>query len=200
MNFLFTLWEGGGNVAPILEAARKMMARGHAVRILTEGCVRSRVEAVGATFVAWQRGPNREQRSRDTEVRDWAAATPQEGLLQVVRDVWCTPALSYAQDVLDELRRQPADLVIASEMMFGVMAACESVQQRFVILTSTVSMRTLPGVPPLGPGLAPARTEEERAMHGQIAHAVEGMFDAGLPLLDQARAALGLQPLQHLID
>jgi MGT family glycosyltransferase len=200
MNFLFTLWEGGGNVPPLLEAARKLVVRGHRVRFLAETCNRVEIEAVGATFVPWKLAPNRAQRSRDSEVTDWAAATPQEGLLQVIRDVWCGPASAYAQDVRDEVQREPADLVVSGEMLFGVMAGCESIEQKFVILGSTVSLRPLPGVPPLGPGLTPAHTEEERAMHTAIGAAVQGMLDSGLPALNAARAGLGLHPLTHLIE
>jgi MGT family glycosyltransferase len=199
-NFLFTTWEGGGNVTPVLEGVRRLAARGHRVRFMSEECNRPEAEAAGATFVAWKTAPNRKDRSRDSQTaNDWAAATPQEGLLSVIRDVWCGPALAYARDVIAELRREPADLVVTSEGLFGVMAGCESLGQRFAILSPSISLAPLPGVPPLGPGLAPARTEEERAMHGEIAKAVEALFDSGLPALNSARAALGLGSLAHVI-
>lgn len=201
LNFLFTTWEGGGNVTPALEAARKLAARGHRVRVMSEACNRPGAEAAGADFVAWTRAPSRRDRSRETEtVRDWAAATPQEGLQSVIRDVWCGPALAYAEDVAEELRREPADLVVTCEALFGVMAGCESLGQPFAILSPNIRLAPLPGVPPLGPGLAPARTAEERAMHAAIAQATESMFDSGLPMLNAARAALGLAPLAHLLE
>jgi hypothetical protein len=121
-------------------------------------------------------------------------------LLCVIRDVWCGPALAYAQDVIDELHREAADLVVTSEALFGAMAACESLVQTFVVFSPNISLAPLPGVPPLGPGLAPARTPEERAMHGEIAKAVESMFDSGLPALNAARATLGLGALEHVVD
>ena len=49
-NFLFTVWEGGGNVTPTVEAARKMLARGHQVRFMSEECNRSEAEAAGLEF------------------------------------------------------------------------------------------------------------------------------------------------------
>src|SRR3954469_11422737 len=103
MNFLFTTWEGGGNITPMLEAARKLVARGHKVRVMSEECNRPESEAAGAEFVSWNRAPNRKDRKRESQYcNDWAAATPQEGLLGVIRDTWCGPALAYARDVLDE--------------------------------------------------------------------------------------------------
>lgn len=201
MTFLFTTWEGGGNVTPVLDAVRKLVARGHRVRLLGEECNRPEAEAAGAAFVAWNRAPSRRDRSRHSQTaNDWAAATPQEGLLSVIRDVWCGPAHDHAHDVIEELRREAADLVVTNEALFGVMAACESLGQRFAILSPNISLAPLPGVPPLGPGLAPARSEQERAVHAEIATAVEGMFDSGLPALNAARAALGLGVLGHVID
>jgi MGT family glycosyltransferase len=199
--FLFTTWEGGGNVTPAREAARKLVARGHRVRFMSEDCNRAEAESVGATFVPWRRAPNRRDRGRASQpYADWAAATPQEGLLCVIRDVWCGPAHAYAQDVVDELRREPADLVVTSDALFGVMAGCESVGQRFVVLSPNISLAPLPGVPPLGPGFAPARTPEERALHAEVAQASVGLFDSGLPALNAARATLGLAPLAHVLD
>jgi MGT family glycosyltransferase len=201
LNFLFTTWEGGGNVTPALEVVRKLVARGHDVRVMSEECNRPESEAAGARFVSWRRAPNRKDRTPESQTfRDWAAATPQEGLLSVIRDVWCGPSLAYAQDVIEELRREPADLVVTCEGLFGVMAGCESLDQKFALLCPNISLSPLPGVPPLGPGLAPARNDEERAMHAEISKAVVGMFDSGLPVLNAARSALGLAPLEHLLD
>src|SRR5205814_5047585 len=115
-----------------------------------------------------------------------------EALLGVIRDAWCAPALAYAQDVVDELRREAADLVVTCEALFGVMAGCESMGQPFATLCPNISLSPLPGVPPLGPGLPPARNEEEREMHRQVAVASQGLFDSGLPALNAARVAVGL--------
>jgi MGT family glycosyltransferase len=201
MDFLFTTWEGGGNVTPALEAVRKLVARGHRVRVMSEECNRPESEAAGATFISWKRAPSRKDRSRESQAySDWAEATPQDGLLSVIRDIWCGPALSYAQDVIAEVKREPTDLVVTCEALFGVMAGCESLGQRFATLSPNISLAPLPGVPPLGPGLVPARNDEERAMHAEIGKAIVAMFDSGLPSLNAARASLGLAPIAHLLD
>jgi len=201
INYLFTTWEGGGNVTPALEAARKLLRQGHRVRIMSEECNRPESESTGATFISWRRAPSRLTRSPETQTcRDWAAATPQEGLLSVIRDVWAGPALAYAQDVIEELRREPADLVVTCEGLFGVMAGCESIRQPFVTLCPNISLAPLPGIPPIGPGLPPARTDEERALHAEIAKSAQALFDSGLPAVNAARATLGLAPLEHLLE
>jgi len=176
-------------VTPALEVVRKLVARGHHVRVMSEECNGPESTASGAAFRSWRRAPSRKDRSPETQTcRDWAAATPQQGLLSVIRDTWCGPALAYAQDVMEELRREPADLVVTCEALFGVMAGCEAMGQSFATLCPNISLAPLPGVPPLGPGLAPARNEQERAMHAEIAQASMAMFDSGLPALNAVRA------------
>jgi MGT family glycosyltransferase len=201
LRFLFTTWEGGGNITPALEAVRRLAAAGHEIRVMSDACNRDEAEAAGAEFVSWKRAPSRADRTRRTQTfRDWAQATPLEGLAHCIREHWCGPALAYARDVVEELRREPADLVVTSEMLWGVMAGCESVGQRFAILSLNISVTPIPGIPPLGPGFAPAKSDAERAMHAEVAKLSVGLFDSGLPLLNAARAALGLDPLAHLLD
>ena len=201
LNFLFTTWEGGGNMTPVRVAAGKLLARGHRVRVMSDECNRREFEAAGMEFTSWRRAPSRKDRVPDSQTfRDWAAATPQEGLMGVIRDHWCGPALAYAEDIVEVLRCEPADLVVTSECLFGVMAGCESIGQPFVNFCANISIAPLPGVPPLGPGLAPARNDQERAMHAEIAQGSMAMFDSGLPALNAARAALGLPALNHLLD
>lgn len=201
LNYLFTAWEGGGNVTPALVVVAKLVARGHRVRFMCEACNRSEAEAAGATFIPWTRAPSRKDRTRNSQsFKDWAAPTPQEGLMEVIREIWSGPSLQYAQDVIEELRREPADLVVTNEGLFGVMAGCESIDQPFALLCPNISLAPLPGIPPLGPGLPPAKTAEERELHRQIAEGTIGLFDAGLPALNAAREKLGLQPLAHLVN
>jgi UDP-N-acetylglucosamine:LPS N-acetylglucosamine transferase len=48
-SFLLTTWEGGGSVAPALTVARKLVARGHQVRVMSDECNRRDAEAACAT-------------------------------------------------------------------------------------------------------------------------------------------------------
>lgn len=120
--------------------------------------------------------------------------------MQVIQAVWAGPALAYAQDLMAELRCEPADLVVSSEFLFGVTLGCEALGQPFCWLPVNISLFPIPGIPPVGPGLPPARTEAERAMHAEIGAGVVALFDAALPALNSARAALRLAPLVHTVD
>ncbi len=201
MSFLFATWEGGGSVTPVLTVARKLSDRGHRVRVMSDRCNRPETEAAGATFVPWTRAPSRPDRSKDSDIfRDWEVKTPQEQIQRVLDRIMTDPSLAYAEDVIEELTREPADLVVSSEMLFGVMVGCEAIGQRFALLTCNISLFPLEGVPPMGPGLTPAQTAEEEALHQEVARANRLMLDSGLPAVNTARAAFGLPPLASLAD
>ncbi|MGZ3346574.1 MAG: glycosyltransferase [Caulobacteraceae bacterium] len=199
-SYLIATWEGGGSVAPTLTLARKLRARGHRVRVMSDACNRPEAEAAGAEFVPWARAPSRTDRNPESDpVRDWEYEGP-AGLMQVMDVVWSGPALAYAQDMIAELRREPADLVVTHEYMFGVIIGCQALDQPYCLFMANVSLFPMPGVPPIGPGLAPARTDSERAMHAEITQGVVQMFDHALPAVNAARAALGLAALDRTID
>jgi MGT family glycosyltransferase len=198
---LFTSWEGGGNVTPALTVARKLAARGHRVRFMSDEANRADARAYGLSFVPWKLAPNRPDRSRENcPMKDWEARSPQDGIGRFLNTVLFGPALNYARDVIAELAREPAELVVTSEMLPGVMAACESRGQRFALLSANLCLYPLPGMHSLGAALPPPQTDEEKALHQQIRSGVIAMFDSGLEKLNQARVALGLPALEHVIE
>jgi len=200
-SFLIATWEGGGSVAPALTVARKLIARGHRVRVMSDACNRPECEASGATFVAWARAPSRPNRDRSSDpMQDWLAPDPVEGLKRCFDGLFTGRALDYARDVITELEAEPADLVLTIEVLFGVQAGCEAIGQPYACLSPNISLFPMPGTPPMGPGLAPAATDAERALHAEIAEQTIALFDYGLPALNAARTALGLEPLKHLAD
>jgi UDP:flavonoid glycosyltransferase YjiC (YdhE family) len=64
-----------------------------------------------------------------------------------------------------------------------------------VLLAANLSILPIPGVPPFGPGLLPARDAAEARLYGEIAEGTRAALGAGLPALNAARCALGLAPL-----
>ena len=141
LSFLFATWEGGGCVTPALTVARRLVQRGHRVRVMSDAATRAEAEAAGATFVPWMRAPSRADRTPASELfDDWADPGP-AGLMKAMDAIWTGPALAYAQDVMAELRREPADLVATSEMLFGVPMGCEALGQPSVPDSRSVDLR-----------------------------------------------------------
>src|SRR5215510_3338254 len=109
--FLFTHWEGGGNTPPMLAIVRRLVARGHEVRVLSDACNQAEVEAVGAWFAPWKRIPQRTDKSAAGDpIKDWEVRSPL-ALIPRMRDrLLVGPSLAFAQDLLEEIGRFPADV------------------------------------------------------------------------------------------
>jgi len=50
--FLFAHWEGGGNTPPMLALVRRLVGRGHEVRVIGDPCNLKEVEAAGGKVIA----------------------------------------------------------------------------------------------------------------------------------------------------
>src|SRR5207302_7651967 len=72
--FLFVMIEGGGNVPAQLAVARRLIARGHEVRVLGDPTISDEVQHIGASFAAYRRAPHLNMRSREWSLEvDWEA-------------------------------------------------------------------------------------------------------------------------------
>ncbi|HLW55281.1 MAG TPA: glycosyltransferase [Candidatus Angelobacter sp.] len=196
--FIFTHWEGGGNTPPMLAVVRRLVARGHLVRVLSDLCNRVEVEAAGASFAAWSSVPPRPDKSVAYDpLRDWEAKSPAE-LLGLLRDrLFVGPAMAYARDVLAELKRFPADVIVANDMMLGAMAAAESAGVPCVGLSPNVYLYPRPGVPPFGPGFLPGKGPMAWLRDAAVRTMSLRVFGRGAPSFNATRKALGLPPIAH---
>ncbi|MSV35367.1 MAG: hypothetical protein EXQ47_07185 [Bryobacterales bacterium] len=199
--FLFPHWEGGGNTPPMLSVVRRLVARGHQVRILADPCNQEEAEAAGASFSSWTRGYRRLDKSWESDpLKDWEVSSPLAVIARLRDRLFFGPSLAYAGDVRDELRRFPADVIVPSEMLFGAMAAAEAAGVPCVGLAANICLFPLPGVPPFGPGFLPARNMFERLRDSAVRSLTRREFGKGAPVFNATRRALGLAPLQHPLD
>lgn len=195
--FLFVEWEGGGNLPPALGLARRLVARGHDVRVLSEPCNEAEVRAAGCAFVPYRRAPHRADKSPASAfVRDWEAKSPLAAFALLGERLWFGPARAYAEDVLDELARRPADALAVSEGLFGGLLAAEQARVPAALLIPSFYPFPAPGLPP-PTGAVPARGPLGRARDALAGALVRRLFARGLPALNAARADLGLAPLRH---
>ena len=199
--FLVTTFEGGGNVPPVLGMIRRLVARGHRVRLLSDAVLREEAEAAGASFRAWTTAPSRPDRRPESDpLEDWAASEPGGGLLRLLDRMTIGPAAAHAADTLAELRRAPADALVCSDLMFGPIIGAEAAGVPFATFASNIAVVPIEGIPPRGPGLAPPATEAERELAAGVAAWFRTMLDERLPVLNAARATVGLAPLAETIE
>lgn len=193
-SFLFVLWEGGGNVPPLLGLARKLVARGHAVRVISDPCNESEVVLAGATFAPYTRAPHRsDKQAASTLVKDYDAKDTGAAFQVFLNTIACGPALAYAQDVGAELARSPADVVVVSELLFGGLFAAERANVPCAMVIPGTYTLPAPGMPP--PGMLPMGGLGGRLRDRLVRFVMARFFAAGTPALQQARKELGLPPL-----
>lgn len=201
MKILVAGWDSGGGVEAVQTVVRRAAARGHQVRVLgTEG-LRSRFESAGADFRAYRYAPDNDCRSAATDlVREWEARTPL-GVFARVRDrVMFGPAREFCRDVIEELDREPADVVVVDTLIPSALSGAEAAGCPSVLLMHGPYLMPRPDAPPPGTGFMPARGRLGNWRDRAAAAVIARVFRTALPALNQARAELGLPPVRDLAD
>jgi UDP:flavonoid glycosyltransferase YjiC (YdhE family) len=180
-DILFVTWDGGGNVPPALGIADELRRRGHRVRFLAHAVQVDRLAALGHDVTAY---PN---------ARPFSSATPTSTTAMLA--LFGESALG--SDVLTEIGRRPADLVVVDCLLFGVMAALHASGRPYAVLEHTFDgylrraargplgvMLRFRGLRPLAlidagePTLVTALPELDRG-HGDVVHT--GPVVTGVP-------------------
>jgi len=200
-DYLFAAWDGGGATPPLLHVAGSLVRRGHGVRVLADPVLREEVEAVGAEFVPWTRAPHRIAKGPEHDLfKDWETRTPFGAFARLRDGLMCGPAGDVADDVLEELDRRPADVVVAEIVFLGALVAAEARGVPCAGLVTTMNPLPADGVPPFGPGLKPARGPLGRLRDRVLAGMTQRLWDSGLGPVNAVRARHGLAPLAHTLD
>ncbi|HEY6479644.1 MAG TPA: glycosyltransferase, partial [Streptosporangiaceae bacterium] len=176
-------------------------ARGHQVRVLgTEG-LRDRFESAGASFRVYRYAPDNDCRSAETDlIKEWEARTPLGQFARVRDRVMFGPAREFCRDVVEELDREPADLVVVDTLIPSALSGADAAGCPSVLLMHGPYLMPRPGAPPPGSGFMPARGRLGRGRDRAAASLLMRVFRTGMPALNQARAELGLAPLRDLGD
>jgi UDP:flavonoid glycosyltransferase YjiC (YdhE family) len=80
------------------------------------------------------------------------------------------------------------------------MIAAEVTKVPLALYGPNLSLFPVPGLPPLGAGLSPARTPAEQAEHDAIRAAFTVLMNGGLIDLNRARAHFGLHPIADVAE
>jgi MGT family glycosyltransferase len=199
--FLFVMWEGGGNVPPQLGLARKLLSRGHEVRVLTEPSVEEDVRATRASCASFTRAPHRSDRSRESDfVRDFEARTRIAAFAAIRDRILLGPARAYAEDTMAEIEQFRPHVLAPDWMVTGAVVAGEAAGVPTAVLVHGINLVPEPGKAATGFGFLPARSALERARDKLFTTAYLRLFNKGLPALNDARRSLGLEPLSHVLE
>lgn len=193
-SYLFVTFEGGGNVPPVLGVARRLAARGHDVRVLTEPCLRAAVEEAGARFVAFSRYFTREDRTQDL-IGDSAARTPIGAFLASLERLVFGPAPVVAEETRWAIDAERPDVVVVDALMPGALVAAEAAGVPRVVLFHMPEYLPGPGRPAAGPGFLPRTDLAGRIRDGLMTRLFFRQLGAHLPAFNDARRAFGLSPL-----
>lgn len=201
MKILVAGWDSGGGVEVVQAVVRRAVARGHDVRVLgTEG-LRSGFESAGAEFRRYRYAPDNDLRWPETDLlKDWEVRNPLR-LWGRIRDrLLVGPAREFCRDVLEELRREAADVVVVDTLIPSAMFGAQAAGVPAVIVMHGPYMVPRAEVPPLGTGFMPARGTLGRLRDRSAAALALVSFRSALPALNQARAEVGLAPLRDARD
>lgn len=195
--FLFVTFEGGGNVPPVLGLARRLVERGHRVRVLTEPCLSEVVEHVGARLIPFAEHFTRTDR-REVLMRDWEAKTPPAAIGRTLEDVVLGPAEIVARATEAALDAEEADTLVVDWLMPGALVAAEARGLPAAVLVHCTNMLPGPGKP--AAGFVPARGPLGRLRDRLVNRLMHRTADGWLPHFNAVRRRRGLGPLVHVFD
>ena len=113
ITYLLTTWDGGGNVPPEPSVAKKLVRRGHTVRVLADPTMETEVRAAGCEFSPWTTAPHRTTRDKSGDViRDYELKNPMKMIDAFLREFLAGPAARWVGDTLRELDARPADVLV----------------------------------------------------------------------------------------
>lgn len=163
--YLMVTWDGAGNLVSTLGIARRLVADGHDVRMIGHASIRERCGDQGTRFTAF------------SPAADWdplqVPANFEEEMEMIRGRLSFNPAIGA--DVLAELEREPADVLLVDCMLFTALSAAEAAG----IPTATL-----------------VHTPYTIFRGGPLVE----MFAAGIAPLNDYRAGLGLAPVAQLTE
>jgi UDP:flavonoid glycosyltransferase YjiC (YdhE family) len=197
--YLLCTWEGGGVIPPELGLAKRLIARGHQVRVLACPAVEEAAKAAGCEFSPWVTAPHKRSLAPEDDImRDWEFKSIFKLFAHILDVFVCGPAGKFAADTLAVLKEHPADVVLADFIMLGPQIAAEKAGLPYAVLEPNINMRPVPGVPAIGPGLMPAKGPLGRLRDRLMTSMGNRLWRKGLPALNKAREELGLPAIREI--
>ena len=198
---VLALWDGGGVVPPLMQVARRLTVRGHAVRVIADPTIEAEARTAGCEFGPWTRAPHRTTRDREADIiRDYAARSRKEHLEQGLGAYFFKPGLEWTADVLAAIDEHQADVVLTDLMVpWGVLAA-EIRRLPSAALHTMPYMVPTPGMTPTGAALLPVPRMLSGPRNLALRRLIEWVLDRFTADVNRVRLAHGLPPVAHTFD
>ena len=212
IGLLVALFQGGGNIPLLLPIVTRLTKRGHRVRCLVGPGVRASrlavsedlhrsLHAIGAHVVSLGE-PDPHPLDGPPTARGIAPGWVPRPFAAVAAEARVSRWIPWWAQVVDvELRREPAEAVVADFVLVGALVAAEQVGVPSVALGHTVYPHPTRNRPPYGPGWLPRAGVTGRlrdALGFLLTHRIHSRH--ALPFLNRGRQTLGLSPLGRYFE
>lgn len=121
-DFLFATLDAGGNLPPAVGIARELLSRGHRVRFLGHPQQSAAIETAGAEFIPYRHSSPISEEDNLTTLQQISL------MVSVFTDA------GIARDLVEEARKDPADVVIVDCLLLGALDAAAKEGLRTVAL------------------------------------------------------------------
>jgi len=211
--FLFAMFQGGGNIPLIMPIVAVMVRRGHDVRLMAGPGIRGRPQPVTQDFLRRIEGSGATRVPFDApDVDPYEASPPVRGLAfgwmprrfenvsaRMARTtLWSQP---WAANVLNELKREPVDVLVCDYWLFGAIAAGEAAGVPTAVIVHNAFPPKAAGQPPKSGGFMPARTPLDALTQAIYRWTYDRIWSRdGARAHNAARRTLGLPALRSPLD
>lgn len=198
---VLALWDGGGTVPPLMRVARRLVERGHAVRVVADPTVEPEATAAGCSFGPWREAPHRTTRDRSADIlRDYAAKSRMKYMKEELGGYFFAPGRAWTSDLLSAIDAHGAEVVLTDAMLVWGVLAAEARGLPSAALFSMPYYLPEPAMTP--PGAAMLRVP--RWLRGPrdafLRWITDRMFDMFLSHVNGVRVGHRLPPLRHTLD
>ncbi|HEY3235612.1 MAG TPA: glycosyltransferase, partial [Polyangiaceae bacterium] len=175
--------------------------RGHSVRVLGDPTLEPEARAVGCEFSAWTTAPHRTSRDPSHDVfKDYEFKNPLKMMDAYLRLFLAEPAPRWARDTAAELEARPVDVLVVDFAIPAALIPGEKLKLPMATLMPNIWIIPTPGIPPMGPGLMPAKGWPGRLRDALMLKLTNKLFGRALPPLNAVRESFGLAKVSSTYD
>lgn len=184
---------GRGHLFPVVPILLELERRGHGVALLTLQDEVARVASTGlrvrAISTAIENIPH----------DDWGSSSPVAALNRAVR-VFVARAAHEVSDLREAIGVERPDALLVDFNCWGAASVAERSGLPWALFLPYFLPWRLPGVPPLGPGLAPRHDLLGRFRDRVVGALLGRVLDRNLAHLNALRHHIELPPLRHMTE